>query len=271
VFMGTTDNHSPWVGRDPWLDEYDPGPYNGPFVRRGLPGPLGQIKGVMGCHKVPPARDVQRLRAIYDSAISYADALIGDLLAALDKLGLADQTMIVITADHGDELFEEHRCGHGASLRDSLARVPMIVHYPARVPGRVVDEGTEGIDILPTILDTAGIEIPDGFQGRSLREVAAGEGAGWPTPSFASQFEYAFAVRIGRWKARVGKSAVPIVHDMVADPDERKDLSRVRPVERRYLTDQLGFYLAYRARWHKATWGVVSSMTEAAAEELESQ
>jgi arylsulfatase A-like enzyme len=247
------------------MDRYDPGPYDGPFQVAGVAGPLGLMRGKMGCHKVPPPRDIERLRAIYDSAISYQDALIGDLTAALEKLGIADETMLVITADHGEELFEERRCGHGASLRDSLARVPLLVHYPAGVSPRIVEEGSEGIDILPTILEMIGVAAPDSLQGRSLRPLASGEGAGWAQPSFASQYEYAFAVRLGRWKARVGKRGRPLVHDMVADPVERHDLGGTRPFERRYLTDHLGLYLAYRGRWHKATWGVVSNMTELAA------
>jgi arylsulfatase A-like enzyme len=269
VFMGTVDSHSPWVGRPPWMDKYDPGPYDGPFQERGMSGPLGLIKGKMGCHKIPPDRDIQRLRAIYDSTVSYQDALIGDLRAALEKLGIADETMIVITADHGEEMFEDKRCGHGKSLRDSLARVPLMVNYPGRIPARLVAEGSEGIDILPTILDTVGVAAPEHFQGRSLRGLAAGDGAGWAEPSFASQYEYAFAMRIGRWKAWVDRHAVPVVRDMVADPDEHQDVAATRPIERRYLTDHLGLYLEYREEWQKATWGVVSNMTEVAAGELE--
>ena len=269
LFLGTIDNHSPLIGRQPWLDRYDPGPYDGPFQTRTDSGVLGIYKGKMGCHKVPPKREIQRMRAIYDSATSYADAQVGALLDELERLGIADETMIVITADHGEELFEEHRCGHGATLRDSLARVPLLVHYPPRIAARRVDEGVEGVDILPTILDAVGVAPPDGVQGRSLRGLAAGEGAGWAQPAFASQYEYAFAVRLGRWKARVGKSGQPLVHDMIEDPDERIDLAAKRPLERRYLTDHLGLYLAFRTRWQKATWGVASNMTERGAREME--
>jgi arylsulfatase A-like enzyme len=269
LFIGTVDSHSPWIRRDPWLDRYDPGPYDGPFTERGTGDALGFIKGKMGCHKRPKDRDIQRLRAIYESTISYQDALIGDLRKALDELGIADETMIVISADHGEEMFEERRCGHGASLRDSLARVPLVVHYPKRVPARIVSEGSEGVDILPTILDTAGIALPEHLQGRSLRGLAAG--GGWAEPSFASQYEYAFAVRLGNWKARVPKTGKPIVTDMAADPDERTDLSQVRWTERRYLTDHLGLYLELREEWQKSTWGVVSNMTEHAAQEMTEQ
>lgn len=271
-FMGTVDTHSPWVAREPWMSRLDPGPYDGPFQTAGEAGPLGLMKGKMGCHKIPPQRDIERLRTIYDSAISYQDDLLGQLLAKLEALGIADESMIVITADHGEELFEEKRCGHGASLRDTLARVPLLVHYPKGVKGRVVDEGSEGIDILPTILDTVGAPVFEAAQGESLLPLAAGTGAGWARPSFASQYEYAFAVRLGRWKARFKiRNKAPMVLDMVADPDERTDLADTRMVERRYLTDHLSFYLEYREEWHKTAWGVVSNMTEAGAAALEAK
>jgi len=268
TFIGTIDTHSPLIARDPWIERYDPGRYDGPFERATTAGPLGIYAGQMGCHKVPPEREIVRMRAIYDSAISYQDALIGELLDALERLGLADRTMLVITADHGEELFEEHRCGHGATLRESLVRVPLLVHYPPRVAPRVVDEGTEGVDVLPTILDAIGAPV-DGIQGRSLRGLAAGEGAGWPRPAFASQYEYAFAMRLGRWKARVGKTGRPMVFDLDEDPLERVDLAAARPLERRYLTDHLALYLAFRTGWTKATWGVASNMSERGAWEME--
>jgi arylsulfatase A-like enzyme len=267
VFMGTIDNHSPLIARAPWIDRYSPD-YEGPFQTGTVASVLGIEAGRMGCHKVPPRREIDRMRAIYDSAISYGDELIGDLLAELERLGIADETMIVISADHGEELFEEKRCGHGASLRDSLTRVPLLVHYPPRIAARIVDEGSEGVDILPTILDAAGIAAPAGLQGRSLRGLAAGEGAGWAQPSFASQYEYAHGMRLGRWKIRV-KSGRPLIHDMVEDPDEHVDLAGKRPIERRYLTDHLGLYLGHRTRWKKASWGVASNMTEQGAREME--
>ena len=268
AFLGTIDTHSPLIARKPWIDRYSKG-YRGPMRRSVRADVLGLIRGKMGCHTVPPPAEIERLRAMYDSAISYQDALVGELQARLAELGIAEETMIVITSDHGEELFEEDRCGHGASLRESLVRVPMLVHYPPRFAARVVDEGTEGVDVLPTILDALGIPVPAGVQGASLRGLAAGDGAGWPQPAFASQYEYAFAMRLGRWKARVGKRGTPLVYDLEADPDERTDLAATRPYERRYLTDHLGLYLSERARWTKATWGVVSNMTEHGARALE--
>jgi hypothetical protein len=82
-------------------------------------------------------------------------------------------------------------------------------------------------------------------------------------------YEYAHAMRIGRWKARVGKAGLPIIGDMVEDPNETKDLSQSRPVERRMLTDNLGLFLALRTQWKKHAWGTVTNVTTAGAAALD--
>ena len=270
LFMGTIDTHGPWIARKPWIDIYSPGRYTGPFQEFGTAKDLGFKPGSMGCSIIPPPADVERLRAIYDSAVSYHDKQVGRLIAQLKSWGIWDQTMLVITADHGEELFEDRRCGHGGSLRDSLTRVPLLIHDPARFPGgTIVDEGAEAVDLLPTMLTAVGATIPDGVQGHSLEPLAQSFGRAWPTPSYASMYEYAHAMRIGRWKARVGKAGVPIIGDMVDDPGETKDVSQLKPVERRMLTDNLGMFLALRRQWKKGAWGDVTNVTTAGAAALD--
>ncbi|HEY1547493.1 MAG TPA: hypothetical protein VGG28_06725, partial [Kofleriaceae bacterium] len=82
-------------------------------------------------------------------------------------------------------------------------------------------------------------------------------------------FEYADAMRIGRWKIRVGQTALPLVDDVVSDPNETVDMTARHPVERRMLTDNLGLFLALRARWQKATWGETTNVTAAGAAALD--
>ncbi|MEZ4404501.1 MAG: Tex-like N-terminal domain-containing protein [Kofleriaceae bacterium] len=269
LFLGTVDTHGPWMARKPWIDRYSSPSYRGPFQTHGTMRELGIRAGKMGCSKIPPPADIERLRAIYDSAISYHDERLGELVASLKRLGIYDQTMIVVTADHGEELFEDGRCGHGGSLRDSLVRVPLLIHYPPRIQPGVVEEGVEEVDVLPTILDAVGAAPVAALQGASLAPLSAGIGRGWLRPSYASQYEYAHAMRIGRWKLKVGKHGVPTTLDVVGDPDERVDLSTTRPAVRRLLTDALGLFLATRTRWHKPTMGVVTNLAPGAAALLE--
>lgn len=262
LFLGTIDTHGPWVARKPWIDIYSPGPYHGPFVEFGTAKDLGFKPGSMGCSIIPPPADVERLRAIYDSAVSYHDQQVGRLVAQLKAWGIWDQTMLIITADHGEELFEDTRCGHGGSLRDTLVRVPLLIHDPSRFPGgTIVDEGVEGVDIMPSMLAAIDKPIIDQAQGAPLEPLAQGIGKGWARPSYASMYEYAHAMRIGRWKARVARSGIPLVSDLVGDPDEQKDLTASHPVERRMLTDALGLFMSLRTKWRKSTWGVVNAMT----------
>jgi choline-sulfatase len=269
LFFGTVDSHSPWIARQPWIDRYWADDYNGPFRTYGEPGALGMRRGKMGCSKVPPLEDVERLRAIYDSTISYSDDLIGKVIAQLKIWNIWDQTMLILTADHGDELFEHKRCGHGGSLRDTLVRVPLLIHYPAQFQPGFFDEGAEGVDILPTILDALGAPPLTTSQGHSLRPLTAGAGRGWTSPSYASQYEYAHAMRLGRWKMAVNIRGEVLVLDMREDPLEKENRAGSHPVETRMLADHLGLFVATRARWQKASWGVVSSITAEGAKVLD--
>jgi arylsulfatase A-like enzyme len=268
--MGTIDTHGPWIARKPWIDIYSPGPYNGPFKEYGTAKELGFKPGSMGCSIIPPQPDIDRLRAIYDSAVSYHDLQLGRLIKQLKSWGIWDQTMLIVTADHGEEFFEDMRCGHGGSLRDSLVRVPLLIRDPSRFPGgTIVEEGAEGVDLLPTMMAALGQPALPNAQGDSLVPLAQGIGRGWPRPSYASQYEYAHAMRIGRWKMRVSNTGVPILADMVEDAGETKDLAMWRPIERRMLTDNLGLFLALRKQWKKSAWGVVTNISKDGAAALD--
>ncbi len=270
IFMGTIDTHGPWIARKPWISIYSPGPYDGPFQDFGTAKDLGFRPGSMGCAIIPPPRDVERLRAIYDSAISYADNQLGRFVSQLKSWGIWDETMLIVTADHGEELFEDRRCGHGGSLRDTLTRVPLLIHYPALIPGGFIDEGADGVDLLPTMLDALDKPIFATAQGGSLLPLANGVGRGWVRPSYTSMYEYAHTMRLGRWKIRVPRVGAPFVHDFKEDPTELVDFAQTRPFERRMLTDALAMFLATRTSWKKLQWGVVSNLSAQGAAALDS-
>ena len=100
-----------WRAKEPWFSKYDPAPYSGRFKREASGVDMGKVAG--GKLKVNK-RDITRIRALYDSNISYQDQQVGVLLEWLETHGIADDTMLIFTADHGDELFEDGRVGHGA-------------------------------------------------------------------------------------------------------------------------------------------------------------
>jgi arylsulfatase A-like enzyme len=268
LFVGTIDTHKPWVGHEPWLSQYDPDDYSGRFEFAAYAGDLGIKRGSMRCTRTPSERDLVRINAIYDSAVSYQDSVLGRMLEQLDRWGIADQTMIIVTADHGEELWEDGRCGHGASLRDTLVHVPLFVRYPPLIPpGTVIDEGVDVLDVLPTLSDALGLDPPKPSQGQSLLPLAHGLGRGYPRPSYASQYEYAHAMRVGWWKIWQTRTGGLELFDLATDPAERATVSN-RPIEARYMIDVLRLFLANRVAWRKRDWGVVNNMTAAAPEAL---
>ena len=122
---------------------------------------------------------------LYDEAILEVDAVLGELFATLERLQLTGHTIVVITADHGED-FGEHLLegapvvGHGQALWESLLHVPLIVHVPG-LEGRRIGQRVSTVDVTPTLLDLVGVPAPAAMQGRSLRPLLeTGRGQGSP-------------------------------------------------------------------------------------------
>ena len=110
--------------------------------------------------------DEQReaLIALYDGAIRYADDQMGRLFARLEREGIAEETIVCIVSDHGEEFGEHGRIGHGHGLYETLLHVPWILHVPGR-PAAVLDVPTSLVDLYPTLLGAAGIGSGERTEG----------------------------------------------------------------------------------------------------------
>jgi len=117
-------------------------------------------------------RDLEHIIALYDGEIKWTDYNIGKIIDILANAGELKNTVVIITADHGDEFFEHGNKGHAGSLYDELVRVPLIIYNPSLFPHQRNDSHVSLIDILPTILDARGLEVPEYVQGQSLIKVA---------------------------------------------------------------------------------------------------
>ena len=119
----------------------------------------------------PKRTDFGILRALYEGDLTYLDERIGELADHLRRLGILDDTLLIVTSDHGEELGEHGVIGHNYGLCNLLLHVPLIVRYPKRLAaGTRRPDIVELIDLFPTVLDAAGL-APDGRekpQGRSL-------------------------------------------------------------------------------------------------------
>jgi arylsulfatase A-like enzyme len=184
----------------------------------------------------PPAgTDVAAFSALYDGQVAWADALVRDLVAWVDARGLAEQTVVIVLSDHGEEIFERGEFDHGNTLYEEVTHVPLIVRAPGRVPaGRVVESTVSLVDLASTMLDLAGLGERHG-QGASLRSA-------WETG--AARTAYAQSVGTGREPlAAVWDGTLKYVRrerasgldeqlfDLARDPAERRDLAAAQPAE----------------------------------------
>jgi arylsulfatase A-like enzyme len=119
------------------------------------------------------------VRALYDGGVRSADAQVQRLLDALQETGLTDDTVVVVTADHGEDLGgrDPRALGeHGHQLYDELLRVPLMVAYPrAGWPARRIAAQVRLVDVMPTLLELAGVAAPPGLAGASLLPVLSGQ------------------------------------------------------------------------------------------------
>jgi arylsulfatase A-like enzyme len=106
----------------------------------------------------------------YDATVAFADANFKKVMDRLDELGLAENTVVIVTADHGEDFgeHENHYTHHGKPY-NTLTHVPLLIRWPGTIPaGRVVDDNVSLLDLAPTILDVAGLAPFDPFQGLNL-------------------------------------------------------------------------------------------------------
>jgi choline-sulfatase len=235
------DPHEPYDPPEPWRKKY--------------------VEPTMG------RRNLRRAVALYDAEIAFTDGEVGRLLDALDDTSPPEATLVVVTADHGEELVEHGFMGHGAPLYEETLRVPLLVRWSERIPaGSVIQGPVEIVDVMPTILGLAGISPGELFlQGRDLTAALTAGAVLDPehrvffqrrlyerkrVPSFAVEGVVfgrslhvkggKYGVRQGNWKyveAPMEKSRE--LYDLSSDPAERTNLLSRHPELARELAGQL--------------------------------
>ncbi len=176
---------------------------------------------------------IRNARHAYFGMISYVDDKIAGLMAALEAAGLAEDTIIVLTSDHGDML-GERGLWYKMNFFEDSARVPLIIHAPGRFAPRRVAMNVSLVDLLPTLIDVAGGDAPGldavVLDGHSLAPLMAGKGEGWSDTVFG---EYTaegsiapiFMARRGPYKYIACAADPPQLYDVAADPQERVNLA----------------------------------------------
>ena len=208
--------------------------------------------------RLPPLSSsaMDQTLARYDAELAFTDAEIGRLLAALDDLGLSRNTIVVIVGDHGEGLMTHGHMNHGVQIYEEAVRVPLLIGWPAGIPGgQVVAEPTEIVDLAPTLIELAGAsEVPSSFAGYNLAPRLRGEEqlpGDRPVWLYRRPYEGSmvsriwakgeqFGVREGRWKYIVGPAErVEELFDLHADPGEEINVRDQHPGVVRRLSGKL--------------------------------
>ncbi len=185
------------------------------------------------------------IRELYDGEIRYFDEHFGRMLDDLERRGLLENTIVVVTSDHGEEFFDHGRVGHSIQLHDELLVVPLILWYPPRIPNGVVKAQVATEWLPATLLDLMGVRPPGVLRERlPLTPDPASESPAfatterWRDPQQATRHRQA-SIRTSRWKlisvpeprtVREGGESRTIVEpdrlfDLVADPSEQRDVA----------------------------------------------
>ena len=169
--------------------------------------------------------DLLRIVDLYDGAIRYVDDQIRRILDELDRQGLAGNTLVIITSDHGDEFLDHGDIFHKSPfLYDELIHVPLLVRYPGDSGGRRESAIVRHIDIMPTLLALFGLPVDGAAQGRSLLPLLGGTGVWKPVPAFSQSYEF-ISVRTPERKLMYDLAHDKgYCFDLTGDPGERTNV-----------------------------------------------
>ena len=236
---------------------YDPGP---PFdTMFGPDAPLGRAERRdrawytdVNQGRVQPTREqIAHLQRLYDGNLAYADREVGHLRRALEESGLWDRTVVIVTADHGEQLYEHGYISHSAQVHEESTHVPLIVRFPpaAAARGRRVAAPVDLLDLAPTVLDVFGgagtSRAAREFQGRSLLPVVGGAPGReaivsrtvWERPVYGlrdARFKYIHDTRTGAEQ----------LYDLEQDPSESRPLQAERPLRAAFYRQTLHDWMA---------------------------
>ncbi len=248
TYIQTIDPHVPYDPPAEDLKLYDAKEYDGPVRNRSTGNLLEEFKR----KKVKlNTRDRRRLEALYDGEITYHDRYFGHFLDGLNKLGVLNDTAIIVCSDHGEEFFDHDSVGHGHTLHQELLHVPLAIRAPGLIKaGKRVDSEVGLTDILPTLLEATGVPVPKGMEGQNLLPLCNGAIPDPNAAAFSSFFSEAddrnlsWTVRKGDFKLRMRGPVNSYLYNLTSDPREKTDVDTRYPLALRALRIALGQFIA---------------------------
>jgi arylsulfatase A-like enzyme len=239
--------HLPYVAPKKYWDMYSDEQIKlapNPFVPHGAPGfasnDASELRRYMGIPAKGPISDSDAHNLIhgYYASVSYVDAQVGKLMAALDAAGLRDNTIVIFWGDHGYQLGE-----HGTWTKrtdwEICDRVPMIISYPGmKDRGKKSNALVEFVDVYPSLAEMCGLALPDRLEGKSFVPVLKQPDLAWKTaaftvynkkvPGMGMTFGHAMRTRDYRfieWTGKKSPKPVYELYDEKADPQENTNIA----------------------------------------------
>jgi arylsulfatase A-like enzyme len=210
-------------------------------------GTMASIKRAAALREHVLPETVESLMSLYDGEIAANDAAFGELVQELRRRGLYESSLIIVLSDHGEEFHDHGTWTHGKTLHTEMLDVPLIVKLPGCAAGRRVEHIVQHIDLLPTVAELAGGEVPPVVQGQSLVPMLhAGTADGWRDVAVA-QAHLGSRAKVSylepSWKLIVTRSgeheAFPVLYDRRADRAERDNVAAEHGDVAAFLAAQL--------------------------------
>ncbi|MGY6647993.1 sulfatase [Wenyingzhuangia sp. IMCC45574] len=194
-------------------------PKNAPKLLRGS----GEFKSYSFGDYKPNTKEFHKMmRHGYYACVSYVDQMVGDVLAELENLGLADNTIVVIWGDHGWHLGEHEFWGKHNTLHNAL-QVPLIVKVPGKVKGQQTKALVESVDIYPTLCDLANLNTPDYIMGESFKSVLNNPKKSFRENTYA-RFKKADAIVSEDFTYSLYENGEQMLYNRKIDPEENKNV-----------------------------------------------
>jgi len=205
----------------------------------------------------PGISDKDYIIAQYDGAIAYMDACIQRIFQQLKSLSILEDTIVVINSDHGETLYD-HACWfdhHG--MYDVTLKVPLIIRYPKKMPvGALVDGYNEHMDLVPTLLELAGVKTDITFDGQSLMKLVKGKKASFRSSFYITECTW---MRKHGWRTPEWKLIVALepdfhfkpeieLYNLIEDPGESRNIARKNPELVATLRAQMDAHIVMRER-----------------------
>ena len=274
LYLHTMDAHRPYKIEDEFMPDFTELPSG--KKRMVYLSPAEKRKKDKGIRV-----DLDRVIAEYDATISQNDKSFGDLIQEMKKLGLYENTLIILMSDHGDEFYDHEGFAHGRNLYQEVLRQVLVIKLPGELlKGTQIQEKVQEIDIFPTLLDLIGIPVPESALGKSLKEFLF-----YPKSVELPLHDAIFAetkedlilksMIDGNWKLiHLGEEWTISpkeyeLYDLQNDPAEHKNLIYRNPVATHYLMNKFERWVqGQKLLAHLSKEGLEKELTEEDIEEL---